>query len=458
MKYRFSLVACARWETPYIGEWLSYHRSIGFDHAYLYCNDDDPAAMYQAVLPFLHGPDPFVTWRHSAVQGTQWWIYRHFLEHHAAETDWISMLDIDEFICLRRHRGLAAFVADYPGADSIYLNWAFFGHNGFDQRPAGSVLLNYTRRQDGLDVHTKHLTRTAAIDPALLRRELRDMPGFVAFNHGWNADTGGHMRRVNVLGDDMAEYYDDPAGRSAAWVNEPGRAEAIYRTALIHHYAFKSAGDFLHRYHRGTGGDHAAQLHWKQVWDSGGADAFLSTINCVEDNSLHDYWSAQLAPARMLALYPPPPGEDVALGKPCAQSSVPDWLAAENATACAGRATSGEIGASYAFHTDLETDPWWQVDLLRRHAIAEVRIYNRMDHSQHVGRAANLQIWLSDDGEAWRHALRKDDGIAFGGIDGRPLRWRPRTPEAARFVRISLIGRQYLHLNQVQVFGPEAPA
>jgi hypothetical protein len=60
-KYRYAIAACARWEAPYAAEWLAYHRAIGFEHVYLYCNDVDPAELYEAVLPFTQGAEPFVT-------------------------------------------------------------------------------------------------------------------------------------------------------------------------------------------------------------------------------------------------------------------------------------------------------------------------------------------------------------------------------------------------------------
>lgn len=70
-KHQSSMVACARWETQYILEWITYHRSIGFDHLYLYCNDDDPTALYEKVMPFTVGENPFVTFIHYNYTGLQ---------------------------------------------------------------------------------------------------------------------------------------------------------------------------------------------------------------------------------------------------------------------------------------------------------------------------------------------------------------------------------------------------
>ena len=79
-RYKFSIVACARWEAEYITEWVSYHRSIGFDHIYLYCNDDDPTQLYERLSLTLAEPDPFVTFTYYPFLGLQRQMYRPFFE------------------------------------------------------------------------------------------------------------------------------------------------------------------------------------------------------------------------------------------------------------------------------------------------------------------------------------------------------------------------------------------
>lgn len=155
-KYRFSLAACARWEARYISEWLSYHRSIGIDHVYLYCNDDDPSELYQAVLPFLNGNEPFVTFVHYPFPGLQFQMYFHFARNYIHETEWMMFLDVDEFLFIRSKEDINRFVQGFPSdMDALYFNWCSFGSNGHKTRPIGSVLLNYTRREETATPFTK---------------------------------------------------------------------------------------------------------------------------------------------------------------------------------------------------------------------------------------------------------------------------------------------------------------
>src|ERR1700744_4827562 len=128
-KYRFSLVACARWEEAQIQEWVEYHRSIGFDHIYLYSNDDDPSALFDAVAAYVHGRDPFVTFQHWPVTGEQIAMYFHFLETFKHQTEWFSFLDIDEFLVLRSLDDIHRFMDDYDiNTDCLYFNWMIHGN------------------------------------------------------------------------------------------------------------------------------------------------------------------------------------------------------------------------------------------------------------------------------------------------------------------------------------------
>ena len=118
----------------------------------------------------------------------------------------------------------------------------------------------------------------------------------------------------------------------------------------------------------------------------------------------------------------------------------------------AAGAVDGVKDGTYGFHTDRDAGPWWQVDLGRVVALERIVVYNRCDGNVE-GRAARLQVLLSHDGEAWT-ALYQHDGTKFRGqADGKPL-VVPAGAAKARFVRLQLPGPEYLHLDEVEVYGP----
>jgi hydrazine synthase alpha subunit-like protein/F5/8 type C domain-containing protein len=137
-------------------------------------------------------------------------------------------------------------------------------------------------------------------------------------------------------------------------------------------------------------------------------------------------------------------------------SAIPD--AARQASATSVGTTQDAAGGcdgikdgTFGFHTNLDENPWWQVDLGQALPLTWIALYNRCDGNV-SNRAARLQVLLSDDGAAWTPFYQHDGTNFFGQTDNRPLQI-PAMGKRARYVRIRLPGRQYLHLDEVEVVG-----
>lgn len=148
-----------------------------------------------------------------------------------------------------------------------------------------------------------------------------------------------------------------------------------------------------------------------------------------------------------------------------AQEIEADWLR-QLARACAGSDESPitpEVDAGGAcdgvndeetgFHTDRQQNPWWQVDLGTPTPLSRVVIHNARDCRE---RARNLRVLISEDGTAWQEVYRHNEQVFGGANDGNPLVVRIEG-KPARFVRLALPGTEYLHLNEVEVYGAGAP-
>jgi len=136
--------------------------------------------------------------------------------------------------------------------------------------------------------------------------------------------------------------------------------------------------------------------------------------------------------------------EDVALGKCAEQSSLSRWSTEDGAAA----AVLNKRVRHYAIHTELEDAPWWQVDLGEAFPIDMIVVLNRRD--DHDWRARTLRVEVSEDGEHW---LLVHAGLSYFG-DGRSKPALQLVLDGmihARYVRLSLDERQYLHLFRVQV-------
>jgi glycosyltransferase involved in cell wall biosynthesis len=291
MKYRYAVAACARWETPYIVEWLNYYRAIGFGHVFLYCNDDDPAELYERVLPFTQGPQPFVTFRYHPHQGEQPQMYGHFLLHHLHECEWVGFFDIDEFLRLPAGETIADFAGRFGGTvDCILFNWIFFGPNGHKTPPAGPVLTNYTRRSENLHPFTKYIAKSSIFS----RHRIANLAGGDAFWHMPQPMCEAPIKIVNVLGEDMQDYYAGFENDASPFVNQWDRKSRILATAFVHHYAFRSEESFWERSRRGLKGRFAGQTIWREMAESDRFPAFLKDVNSVLDMGLAEFWTENL--------------------------------------------------------------------------------------------------------------------------------------------------------------------
>lgn len=443
-KYRFSLAACARWEARYISEWLSYHRSIGIDHVYLYCNDDDPSELYQAVLPFLNGNEPFVTFVHYPFPGLQFQMYFHFARNYIHETEWMMFLDVDEFLFIRSKEDINRFVQGFPSdMDALYFNWCSFGSNGHKTRPIGSVLLNYTRREETATPFTKVFIKSNKFP----YKEFFENNG-----HPVHHDCDSIKRELisyNALGERMSGYYDNFPWNAWGFLNEGGRKTRILDVAFIAHFNIKSDEDFDLRVKRGLHGDFAAEKMWGDKSESEKADFHLLT-NAVEDRGIHDYWHTYLSErAWKTSPFPAPKWPLISTNCQTSQSSsAHPWGADADSQNLINRRPNSRSQA----HTEKEQNPWWQIDFGSLNRIQEIRIFNRLDVA--LDRMCHFSLFSSLDGENWNEFYYQNSNEIFGGIDGTPFIWLSDTGLEARFMRVVVNGEpSYLNLDQIEVYG-----
>lgn len=139
---------------------------------------------------------------------------------------------------------------------------------------------------------------------------------------------------------------------------------------------------------------------------------------------------------------------NIALDKPCTQSSSSAWE-----EECGSfSAVSGILTGGFSVHTELEQDPWWQVDLEQVEPIHGVVVWNRDDAT--AARACPLHISTSLDGEEWVPLCTTH--FVFGGIrTNAPLRLTLAQPIKARYIRLTVLGEQILHLDQVEILQKE---
>lgn len=159
------VVAILRGELPFVHEWLAYHRILGVDHFILY--DDDPSLPLKACLEPHGACVTIVDWHGTSSplpgRNRQTKAYLDALPRMSSRYEWVSYLDGDEFIALRKHSSVQALLADFTDAEAVSLNWHCFGNNGHFRDPSDLVISSLTRRANRPSPRHKSITRVNAI-------------------------------------------------------------------------------------------------------------------------------------------------------------------------------------------------------------------------------------------------------------------------------------------------------
>jgi FkbM family methyltransferase len=145
---------------------------------------------------------------------------------------------------------------------------------------------------------------------------------------------------------------------------------------------------------------------------------------------------------------------NLALGKPANQSSRSQWSRGATTEQDAAGAVDGVITGKFQFHTAEEEAAWWCVDIEEIKPIGEVRIFNRCESESLAARLLPFTVELSADGTDWSAIYAQADGPAPGGADRKPLIIAVSPSRAARYVRVRKHGPGFLHLDQVEIYGP----
>jgi hypothetical protein len=135
------------------------------------------------------------------------------------------------------------------------------------------------------------------------------------------------------------------------------------------------------------------------------------------------------------------PSENIALGKTWTASSASPW---SGTTGIYGERTTGD--PSFFFHTALERNPWFVLDLGAVERVSEIRIYNRW--GQLSERAQLMRVWLGETEGDYRLVFDAVDAHCHPGL---PLHLRFDNTRF-RYLKVDLDEEQHLHLDGIEIF------
>ena len=144
------------------------------------------------------------------------------------------------------------------------------------------------------------------------------------------------------------------------------------------------------------------------------------------------------------------PRADVAYGKPATQSSHSRWSRGASTEADAAFANHDPLPDEYAFHTDVEENPWWQVNLLELCLVEQIELINR---ASNFLRFTRFRIDTSRDGNEWTACFVKLDDTVVSNDPNYPAKFNLNHPVQAQYIRIIQLGTNAMHLRRVRVLG-----
>lgn len=129
-RYRAVVCGIARDEDRYIVEWVAYHLAIGFEHVFLYDNMSVTPIASLIDPKFLVEKVTVIRWPSYPGESAQLAAYRHFLHTYRDWVEWAAVIDLDEFLNLKKDQSIHHFLDRFPDASAISINWRLFGGCG----------------------------------------------------------------------------------------------------------------------------------------------------------------------------------------------------------------------------------------------------------------------------------------------------------------------------------------
>jgi len=126
---KYDVVICAIFknEARFFKEWIEYHKVVGVCHFYLYNNFSEDNYL-EVLQPYIDcGEVTLIDW--PVPQG-QSKAYEHWFKNYKNECQWVSFLDLDEFICPLQHQTIGEWVNAYSNYPSVVVYWKMFGTSG----------------------------------------------------------------------------------------------------------------------------------------------------------------------------------------------------------------------------------------------------------------------------------------------------------------------------------------
>ena len=233
-KYKVSICAIFKNEALYLREWIEYHKIVGVEHFYLYNNNSEDD--YQTVLaPYI--ADGTVTLTQWPQNQAQMQCYYDGIERFKGETEWLTFLDIDEFIVPNTTDNIYDFLKPFQKKRPVVIAyWKMFGTSGMLNRDTSGLVT-----KDLTVCWNKYTDIGKVFFNTAFDFDKNDKHNGALHHYSWGKKGRTAIPPVNVF-DKMCAFGKNPIPR---W------ADAAYFPLQVNHYFTKTYEEYLQKKAKG---------------------------------------------------------------------------------------------------------------------------------------------------------------------------------------------------------------
>ncbi|MEO8761221.1 MAG: glycosyltransferase family 2 protein [Bacteroidia bacterium] len=141
-------------ENHYLQEWLTYYRSIGINHFFIYDNN----SKIPISETLANEKDcTVIEWKEDQL-GKQMNAYFDCCKKNK-NYDWILFIDTDEFLILKKHKTVQDFLSEYNYFSGVGINWICYTASGYENRVEWFKFNKFIPLSNEINNHIKSFVR-----------------------------------------------------------------------------------------------------------------------------------------------------------------------------------------------------------------------------------------------------------------------------------------------------------
>ncbi|MFK7967654.1 MAG: glycosyltransferase family 92 protein [Rickettsiaceae bacterium] len=164
-KYYLSLVAFLQNEARFLKEWIEFHRLMGVEHFYLYNHLSNDNYM-EVIEPYIKDgivelkqvtekPKDIKEWNRLQTR-----IYTDAAHALKNVTEWLVVIDTDEFLFPLKEKNLVELLKKYDAYASLSINWKIFGSGALEKvMPDKLMVESLLMSSNQKDLHVKTIVK-----------------------------------------------------------------------------------------------------------------------------------------------------------------------------------------------------------------------------------------------------------------------------------------------------------